>query len=267
MKTATQQHISLGGRRVDYRLVRSRAARKLRVRVGPNGIEVVQPKERKDEDVSAFLHSNEEWILRQMERAADLRAIRKPDRNNAGTTILFRGEPTTVCVMPAQGRSGPNRVELRDGALVIQRGASSRTPPSRSLENWLRKQARQAICSHLKTVLPRINRTPGKVYVMSQRTKWGNCSALRNLSFNWRLIMAPDVVLRYLVTHEAVHLAVPDHSRGFWLTVQGLCPDAYRARQWLSANSHRLFVKLGCEVTDGTSPERRGGAGCATPVD
>jgi YgjP-like, metallopeptidase domain len=64
-----------------------------------------------------------------------------------------------------------------------------------------------------------------RIYVMGQRTKWGNCSALRNLSFNWRLVMAPDFVLRYIATHEMVHLAVPNHSRKFWLTVQSLCPE------------------------------------------
>jgi predicted metal-dependent hydrolase len=85
---------------------------------------------------------------------------------------------------------------------------------------------------------------PRRVYVMEQRTKWGNCSAVRNLSFNWRLILAPDFVLRYLVTHEAVHLAVPDHSAKFWLTVQSLCPETERAKQWLSANGRKLAIGL-----------------------
>jgi predicted metal-dependent hydrolase len=79
---------------------------------------------------------------------------------------------------------------------------------------------------------------------MGQRTKWGNCSAGRNLSFNWRLILAPDFVLRYLVTHEAVHLAVPDHSAKFWLTVQSLCPEMERAKQWLRLNALKIAVKL-----------------------
>jgi predicted metal-dependent hydrolase len=56
--------------------------------------------------------------------------------------------------------------------------------------------------------------------------------------------MAPDSVLRYLVTHEAVHLAVPDHSAKFWLTVQSLCRDTERAKQWLVANSDRLTIDL-----------------------
>lgn len=56
--------------------------------------------------------------------------------------------------------------------------------------------------------------------------------------------MAPDYVLRYIVTHEMVHLAIPDHSQRFWLTVQSMCPNADRARQWLVANGHRLTVDL-----------------------
>jgi predicted metal-dependent hydrolase len=81
---------------------------------------------------------------------------------------------------------------------------------------------------------------------MDQRTKWGNCSAQGNLSFNWRLVMAPEFVLRYIVTHEMVHLAVPDHSRKFWLTVQSLCPETERARQWLVANGQLIqLMQLG----------------------
>jgi hypothetical protein len=79
---------------------------------------------------------------------------------------------------------------------------------------------------------------------MGQKTKWGNCSALQNLSFNWRFIMAPDFVLRYLVTHEVVHLEVPDHSKRFWLTVQSLYPKMDRARQWLVANSDRMIMDM-----------------------
>ena len=101
-----------------------------------------------------------------------------------------------------------------------------------------------AIEAELAAVTPRIGQQPARVYVMGQRTKWGNCSALRNLSFNWRLILAPEFVLRYLVTHEAVHLAVPDHSAKFWLTVQSLCPETEKAKRWLSSSGSDLAVDL-----------------------
>jgi predicted metal-dependent hydrolase len=137
-----------------------------------------------------------------------------------------------------------------DGEIVVSRGAGSRTRVARSLESWLRREARQGIERHLDAVTIRLGQRPEHVYVMGQRTKWGNCSSRRNLSFNWRLILAPDYVLRYLVTHEAVHLAVPDHSAKFWLTVQSLCRDTERARQWLVAHAGELTIDLRTSCAD-----------------
>ncbi len=241
MKPATLGSINLQGRKVDYRLVRSRSAKKLRVRVGPGGVEVVLPPGRED-DVADFLTSNGPWILDQLRRVERLRSVRRPQREGNGA-ILFRGELTPVRVEEPQ-RGGSNRVVHEADGLLIVRGRAAQTPPAKSLENWLRRQARRAIERHLETLVKRLKQAPERVFVMDQRTKWGNCSALRNLSFNWRLILAPDFVLKYLVTHEAVHLAVPDHSHHFWLTVHSLCPETERARQWLCANSHRLRVDL-----------------------
>lgn len=79
---------------------------------------------------------------------------------------------------------------------------------------------------------------------MNQRTKWANCSARGNLSFNWRLVMAPDDVLRYMVVHEVVHTAIPDHSHRFWLTVKSLCPEEWRARAWLRTHEAALLADL-----------------------
>jgi predicted metal-dependent hydrolase len=244
MKAATQHQIQLGGRRVDYRLVRSTAAKKLRVRVGPNGVEVVQPATSNGEDVSAFLDRNEVWILDQMHRVERLRGVRRPAQRRAGE-ILFRGELTRLRIEATSARGRGNAITFANGEIIIHRGRGSRTPAARSLESWLRKEARKEIAQHLSPLTVRLRQTPRRVYVMGQRTKWGNCSAGRNLSFNWRLILAPDFVLRYLVTHEAVHLAIPDHSAKFWLTVQSLCRETEKAKQWLCRYQAQLTVDLG----------------------
>jgi predicted metal-dependent hydrolase len=243
MRPATLQSISLGGRKIDYRVIPSKLARKLRVRVGLDGVEVVQPATRQTREVTSFLRAHEKWIRSQLDRVERFRSIRRPKRCS-GQDVLFRGVRTAVHIDKSVQREGSNRVVFDQGRLVIVRGRASHTAPTKSLENWLRRQARDEIERHLAHVSRRLNRFPNRLYVMGQRTKWGNCSRLGNLSFNWRLIMAPDFVLRYLVTHEAVHLAVPDHSRKFWLTVKSLCPETERARQWLSANAHHLTVNL-----------------------
>jgi predicted metal-dependent hydrolase len=215
----------------------------------------VQPSNRAGDDVLCFLNRNGVWILDQLQRVERLRKIRAPERHLG--EILFRGERTRVRIEEMRTRLGGNRVTLVGGEIVVQRGLESRVPASRSLEKWLRRQARAEIEKHLGIVSTRLRQSARRVYIMGQRTKWGNCSSQRNLSFNWRLIMAPDSVLRYLVTHEAVHLAVPDHSAKFWLTVQSLCRETERAKQWLVANGHRLAVDLDemCGVANTSASE------------
>lgn len=246
MKPATLSSIQLAGRRVDYRLIRSKAAKTLRVRVGPAGVEVVQPAARKAGEVEAFLHANDEWIIAQLERVERLYPVRRPFAH-AGGEILYRGAPTAVQVIDHVHRQGPPKVVFEQDRLVIIRGRESCTAPAKTLENWLRKQARAAIEQHVAVVAGQLQRTPRTIYIMDQRTRWGSCSSRQNLSFNWRLIMAPEFVLRYLVTHEVVHLAIPDHSKRFWLTVQSLCPETERARQWLCANGARLHMDFNLE--------------------
>ena len=62
--------------------------------------------------------------------------------------------------------------------------------------------------------------------------------------------MAPNYVLNYLVTHEAVHLAIPDHSKKFWLTVQSLCPETEKAKQWLASQGYKLLLDLPLRSVD-----------------
>jgi predicted metal-dependent hydrolase len=237
------QHILLNGQDVEYRVVHSKMASKLRIKVSLNGVQVVLPKSREQEEAHNFLLKNEAWVTEQLDRAKLLSRVRRPEKSAHGR-VLLRGEPLPVRVIRSGNWQGPNRVALHDAALIITCGSNSRTPLATSLENWLRKEARQSIEAHLANVVIRVKRVPNRVYIMGQRTKWGNCSSLGNLSFNWRLIMAPDFVLQYIVTHEVVHLAIPDHSQRFWLTVQSICPSSERARQWLAANGHKLSVNL-----------------------
>lgn len=241
IRAAELHHLLLDGQKVEWRLVRSSAAKKLRIKVGPDGVVVVLPEGREACEATTFISEQRTWVSEQLARIRRLHELRRPVARDEGR-ILFRGESVPVCVLRSDNWHAPNKVMLTNGTITITCRPNSKTLPARSLENWLRKQARERITQHIAEIKKRVKRTPNRIYVMGQRTKWGNCSGLGNLSFNWRLVMAPDFVLRYIVTHEMVHLAVPDHSHKFWLTVQSLCPDSERARQWLVANGERIFL-------------------------
>lgn len=239
IRRAEPHRLVLDGHEVEWRLVRSPRAKKLRIKVGPDGVVVVLPEGRDHREATAFITNQRAWVAEQLARVRRLHALRRPSVQDH-EHVLFRGDALTVRVVLSRTWRAPNKVAIEQGAITIICKPDSKTAPARSLKNWLRKEARERIEQHVADIGRRLKRAPNRIYVMGQRTKWGNCSGRGNLSFNWRLVMAPDFVLRYIVMHEMVHLAVPDHSRKFWLTVQSLCPDTERARQWLVANGQRL---------------------------
>jgi len=64
----------------------------------------------------------------------------------------------------------------------------------------------------------------------------GSCSYQGNLSFSWRIILAPSQVLDYIVVHELAHLIEHNHSSRFWQKVEMFFPEYLQARKWLKNN-------------------------------
>ena len=62
------------------------------------------------------------------------------------------------------------------------------------------------------------------------------------MSFNWRLLLAPEEILDYVIEHEVAHLEVLDHSRRFWSLLSSRCPDYREHERWLKANGHTLTL-------------------------
>ena len=79
------------------------------------------------------------------------------------------------------------------------------------------------------------------ITVRDQKSLWGSCSSKRNLNFNWRLIMAPPQVARYVVVHEMCHLKHMNHSKEFWKEVADILPDYQEWKRWLRKHGDSLM--------------------------
>ena len=91
---------------------------------------------------------------------------------------------------------------------------------------------------------PFLGVTFNRVSVKDQRTLWGSCTRAGNLNFSWRLALAPDSVLDYLIVHELSHRAQMNHSRRFWEVVERVCPGHRTHRRWLRRNGPALFLAV-----------------------
>ncbi|MCI9573319.1 MAG: M48 family metallopeptidase [Lachnospiraceae bacterium] len=92
------------------------------------------------------------------------------------------------------------------------------------------------------------------ITVRDQKSRWGSCSSRGTLSFNYRLIFAPPVILDYVVVHELCHLTHMNHSKDYWDMVAGIMPEHKVYRKWLRDHGHELTLtahmeRLGIPVT------------------
>jgi predicted metal-dependent hydrolase len=234
------QSIMLSGQRVDYRVRFSVGARKSRIRVGPTGVEVILPQGAKQSSAEGFLRRHATWILDQLAFFRRAGRVRMERREGLPTAILFRGRSTRVLIRHDDSSREYGIVEDSREEICVRLPKSGTIEPLRLLEGWLRKRSREAICARVAERSREMRRRPGRIYIMDQRTKWGGCSCRGNLSFNWRLVLAPPPVLDYIVVHELAHLAEPSHSAKFWLIVRSFCPEYHRHRAWLQKHQKAL---------------------------
>ncbi|MDR0996222.1 MAG: M48 family metallopeptidase [Zoogloeaceae bacterium] len=221
----------------------SARARRMHLKVTAEAVSVVLPQGHDPQAAARFVAQNRAWIVRQQvklrTRAAARQAEVWPDDE-----ILLRGTPVKVQVAPTTTWLATDQVAQTDDCLLIRRGARSRKTPAQALEVWLREAAGRAIGQIVTEVQPQFREHPRRIAIKDQKSRWGSCSAQGNLAFNWRLVMAPDFVLRYVVIHEMAHLAILNHSPTFWQAVERRCPEMDKAKQWLKKHGRRLFAPL-----------------------
>jgi predicted metal-dependent hydrolase len=242
MTPALSRLITLGGRGVEYAVKFSPSARRVRIRVSPAGVVVILPWRVEVERAETFLRENSSWVLDQLRFVERAGSIREPTARHPGPTLMLRGEQTPVRVVQEKAKRLFGLVRRANGEIIVRVPVEGNVDPSRALEAWLRREARSDIRVQMNERIRQIGRRPAKVFVMGQRTKWGGCSASRNISINWRLVMSPPVVMDYVIVHELVHLIEPYHSQRFWLVVMSHCSDYQRHRRWLRENGHRLAL-------------------------
>jgi predicted metal-dependent hydrolase len=92
-----------------------------------------------------------------------------------------------------------------------------------------KEEARQLILADVHRLAPVCGVTLKRIAIRDQRRRWGSCSSLGNLNFNYRLAFIPVRLREYVVVHELCHLKELNHSEAFWAHVEAVLPD-YKLR-------------------------------------
>jgi hypothetical protein len=210
---------------VYYTVRRSARARRVRVNVHAQAedraacVEVVLPERAPERAAAAAVRELRPWIERRLGEAQEALAILAA---RAGT-VPYLGVPLEL--VPQAGRT---RVHRKGERLLVPTGDAKP-----ALERFYRRAAREEVGRRLDEATAIAGHPYSEVHIRSQRTRWASCSPEGRMSFNWRLLLAPERVLDYVIWHEVCHLEVLDHSRRFWRLLERHWPSYREERDWL----------------------------------
>jgi predicted metal-dependent hydrolase len=177
--------------------------------------------------VRDFVARHADWVRRHQ-------AAEQPGLSfRPGASIPCLGRDLLVVHDP----SVPRRAILDGGCLLV--GGPAEHVAAR-VEHWLIGQAKHELTARTLALAARLGKTVAAVSVRDTKSRWGSCAAGGRMAYCWRLILAPEAVLDYVVAHEVAHLVEMNHSPRFWAAVAGLHPDVPGGRAWLKANGARL---------------------------
>lgn len=199
-----------------------------------------------DTEIISLVEKKRDWIINKYKNYHQrLRQLPAEREFVSGEKLLYKGNSYLLEVTESTGRF--TNVNLSEGQLLVEIKAGipsnmRREEIKRHLENWYIKKAREIITERLELFSSIIGVKVNNVRLKNQKTRWGSCSRKGNLNFNWKLVMAPTVIVDYVIVHELCHIKQMNHSPQFWLLVENQISDYKTMRKWLKENGARLYL-------------------------
>ncbi|WP_367716821.1 M48 family metallopeptidase [Nitratireductor sp. GISD-1A_MAKvit] len=224
----------VAGRELPLRIVENARARRLTLRIEPGGRGLrvtVPPGLSRSREVEEFLERHTGWLEQKLRKLPARPQVRP------GIKIPVRGVPHLIVHDP-QGR-GAARLACQEGEpVLIVPGDKERLP--RRVADLLKREAKRDIEALVAKHTATIGKCARAIRFRDTKSRWGSCTSDGALSFSWRIMMAPPLVIDYLVAHEVAHLKEMNHSPRFWKLCKKLSPETDRCKDWLKRNGTAL---------------------------
>ena len=221
---------------LEIAVIRSPRKKSMHIVIERDGTVSVQvPEALEEELILSILKSKEYEIHKKMLNWKELNNERIECQYVSSQSFMYLGKNYNLQVVEGQKQN----LIFKNGKFLLSDKAVS---PRNAFVKFYKKQANLKIGERLLLVQDAVNKMPGKVEIRELPTRWASCTPSGNIYFNWKCVMAPIVVLDYLIVHELVHLEHPNHSRAFWDKVSTICPNYQQQETWLKRNGVRMTI-------------------------
>jgi hypothetical protein len=237
-----KREINIDGQTITYTVRRSFKARRVRLEVRQQtGLTVIVPRSYPISQLYGLLKSKERWISRNLQRFSKSHSLSARKELKYGDTVPYLGQDLEL--VKQENHHGES-VVLDGNKLVLSPDLFKNGLLELALEQWYRSKAAKLITEIADKLSSQMGINYKRILIRGQKTRWGSCSRKKNLSFNWKLMMAPEPVVEYVIIHELIHLKEMNHSKRFWELVAQYCPGWREHKKWLKQHEADLTTKL-----------------------
>ena len=227
--------LNVGARSIPLTIKENRRATRITLRIEPGGraLALTVPAGLRKPEIDDFLDRHQGWLLTKLAKFSTENEIRP------GGRISLRGVAHRL--EHTGSLRGITEPVVVDGEPVLK-VSGLEDHMGRRLSAFLKKEARKDLEILVARHAAAIRKPVKSLSMKDTRSRWGSCSWDGNLSFSWRIVMAPPVVIDYLAAHEVAHLKEMNHGPKFWALCKELCPRMEEARKWLKQHGSQLHA-------------------------
>lgn len=206
----------------------------LRVENATGAVRVTAPVGLRLSAIERFLRRHADWVEERLARLPP--RIRFLD----GAHIPVRG---MIHRIAANGSlRGLVRVEADEAGPPCLSVPGAEPHIERRVTDYLKKEARRDLEVSVAAYLEKTGTSARRIVLRDGVSRWGSCAANGVLSFSWRLILAPPLILDYVAAHEVAHLRHMNHGARYWRLVHEICPATEEAKAWMAVNGAGLHA-------------------------
>ncbi len=218
-----------------YVIRRSARAKKMIIKLCQHrGVLVVYPRYGTKQQAFEFMLSQRDWIMQHandysaLSTFANTKEVALPSEIILTALDRWYGCERTVT-------KGHPRLQLPTDSIHLQwQGYSNNFRDYLpALRCWLKQQAQL----YLQPLLYELSRSTGlafsKVGWRFQKTLWGSCNDVGNISLNTKLLFLLPAVAKYVMIHELCHTRYMSHCSKFWAAVAAIDPNYRQHERYL----------------------------------
>ena len=219
-------------------VVRTKRRKTASIKVIDGAVQAIVPDQLSDGRIDALIQKRTPWIRKKL-REQSQACTPKPKEYVSGESFTYLGRNYRLKVLTGTDKE----VKLQGGYLEVGLPKKPEDGDIRSaLVDWYEQHALERLTEKTNRFAGIMGVTPKSISVRDYKSRWGSCSSKGDISYNWRIIIAPHRIVDYVVVHELCHLKHPNHSPAYWKSVKREVPNYDVCRNWLRVHAGELKV-------------------------